>query len=60
VFPKTYRGEAIKNQVFLSGINGSKRVTRTWKMIKEVFVQDLTEPMKIFKKCRIWRIQIDV
>jgi len=32
---------------------------RTWKMIKEVSVQDLTEPMKMLKKCEIWCIQID-
>jgi hypothetical protein len=35
--------------VLLNGINGSKRVARTWKMMKEVIVQDLTEPMKILK-----------
>jgi hypothetical protein len=33
---------------------------RTWKMLKEVVVQDLKELMKMFKKCRIWCIQIDV
>jgi hypothetical protein len=26
-------GEAIKSQVFMSGINGSKRVRRTWEML---------------------------
>jgi len=39
--------------VFLSGINGSKRVTRTWEMTKEVVIKNLTEPMKMLKKCRI-------
>jgi len=29
-------------------------------MMKEVVVQDLTEPMKILKKWWIWCIQIDV
>jgi len=38
--------------VFLSSINCSKRVARTWKVMKEVFVQDLTEPMKVFKRVR--------
>jgi hypothetical protein len=45
-----------KSQVFLSGINRSKKVTRTWKIMKEV-VQDLTDPMKMLKKCGIWCIQ---
>jgi hypothetical protein len=49
-----------KCKVFLSGINDSKRVTRTWKMTKELVVQDLTEPMRILIKCGMWRIQIDV
>jgi len=45
--------------VFLSGINDSKRIARMWKITEEVDVQDLTEPMKIVKKCGIWCIQID-
>jgi hypothetical protein len=44
-----YRGEDIKSQVFLSGINGSKRVARMWKAMEEV-VQDLTEPTTVLKK----------
>jgi len=44
--------------MFLSDINGSKRVARTWKIMKEVVVQALTEVMKMLKKCRIWCIQI--
>jgi hypothetical protein len=44
----------------LSGINSSKRVARMWKTVKEVVVQDLTNPMKKLKKCGIWCIQIDV
>jgi hypothetical protein len=43
--------------VFLGGIYGSKRVTQMWKMMKEVVIQDLTEPIKMLKKCRIWCIQ---
>jgi len=35
-----------KSPVVFSGINSSKRVVRTWKM-KEVVIQDLTEPMKM-------------
>jgi hypothetical protein len=37
----------------LSGINGSERVARIWKMVKEVVIQDLTEPMEILKECGI-------
>jgi hypothetical protein len=39
--------------VFLNGINVSERVMRMWKMMKEVVIQDLIEPMKALKKCRI-------
>jgi hypothetical protein len=57
---KAYGGEAMKKfKVFLSGINDSKRIARMWKITEEVDVQDLTEPMKIVKKCGIWCIQID-
>jgi len=49
---EVYGGEAMKGQVFLSGINGSKRVMRTCKMMKEVVIQDLTGPMKINEKVR--------
>jgi hypothetical protein len=41
-----------KSQMFLSGIKVSKMVARTWKMINEVVVQNLTEPMKMIKKLR--------
>jgi hypothetical protein len=30
---------------------------RTWNMMKEAVIQDLTDPMKMLKKCRIWSIQ---
>jgi hypothetical protein len=50
---EAYRGEAMENSSVLSGINRSKCVTRTWNMMKEVVVQDLTEPMKMLKKCGI-------
>jgi hypothetical protein len=39
-----------KSQVFLTGINGSKRVAITCMMMKEVVIHDLTEPMNILKK----------
>jgi hypothetical protein len=41
----------------LTGRNGSKSVTRAWNMMKEVVVHDLTEPMKMLKKCGIRCIQ---
>jgi hypothetical protein len=31
----------------------------TWKMMKEVIVKDLTEPIIMLKNCEIWCIQID-
>jgi hypothetical protein len=34
----------------MSDINGLKRVARMLKVMKEVFVQDLAEPMKMLKK----------
>jgi hypothetical protein len=49
-----------KSKMFLSGINDSKRVARTWNLMKEVVVQDLTEPIKMLNKCRICCILIDV
>jgi hypothetical protein len=46
-------GEKIRKiQVLLRGTNGTKRVSRTWKM-KEMVVQDLTEPVNTLKKCRM-------
>jgi trimethylamine:corrinoid methyltransferase-like protein len=41
-----YGEEVMKSRVFLSGINGSES-HRTWKMMKEVVIQDLTELMKM-------------
>jgi hypothetical protein len=38
-----------KSNVFID-VNGSKKVTRTWRMMKEMVVQDLREPMKMLKK----------
>jgi hypothetical protein len=49
-----------KGDVFLSGINCSNRVARTWEMLKVVVIEDLTEPMKMMKNCGIWFIHIDV
>jgi hypothetical protein len=60
VFSEAYGGEAMKSNAFLSGINGSKRVTRTWNMMEEVVVQDLTEPVRMLKNYAMWCIQINV
>jgi hypothetical protein len=46
--------------VFLRGINGSKRVAKTWKMMKDVVGHHLTEPMKVLRKCGIRCIQVEV
>jgi hypothetical protein len=43
-------GQAMKSQMFLSGMDG------TWKMMKEVVIQDLTQLMKMLKNCGIWCI----
>jgi hypothetical protein len=43
---KAYGGEAMKKS---SGINSLKTILRTWKMMKEVVIQDFTELMKILK-----------
>jgi hypothetical protein len=40
-----------KIKEFLSGIIGSKRVERKWKMMKDVVVQDLIELMRTLKQC---------
>jgi hypothetical protein len=42
--------------MFFSFMNSSKRVMRTWKVMKEVVVQCLTEPMKMLKRFEIWGI----
>jgi hypothetical protein len=31
-----------------------------WKMMKEVAIQDLTEPIKMLENFRIWYMQIDI
>jgi hypothetical protein len=33
----------------LSGVNGSKRIERKWKMMEDEVVQELREPMKILE-----------
>jgi hypothetical protein len=53
VLSEAYEREALKSEVFLNGINCSKKVVGTWKMVKEVVVQGLTEPMKMLKECGI-------
>jgi hypothetical protein len=40
---EAYRGESMKKNVFLSDINGSKRVVRMWKMMKDVAVQNISQ-----------------
>jgi hypothetical protein len=35
---KAYRGEAMKKSSILSGMNSSKRVTGTWKLVKTMFI----------------------
>jgi hypothetical protein len=58
---EAYGGEVMKESSVLSGINGTKRVVRTWKMMmKEAVVQYLTEPIKMMKKCGVCCIQIHV
>jgi predicted secreted protein len=49
VLSETYRGEATKK---FKRFYWHKRfrLARTWKMLKEVVVQGLTEPMKMLKK----------
>jgi hypothetical protein len=47
---EAYGREGMKrSRVFLSDMDDSKRVARKWKMMKEVVVQDLTEPIKMLK-----------
>jgi len=41
-------------------MNSSERVTRMWKMVEEVVIQDLIDPMRMLKKCGICFILIDV
>jgi hypothetical protein len=52
-------GEKIlKSTVFMSDINGSKMFARTWKMMREVIVQDLTEQMIMLIRYGIWCILV--
>jgi hypothetical protein len=51
-------GEAMKSQVFLSGINDSKGHENVKDDERSGHPRSLTELMKILKKCRIWCIQI--
>jgi hypothetical protein len=59
MFCKAYGGETIEKSRVLTGTCGSKLITRTWKLMKEIAVQNLIEPMKMLN-CRNWFIQIDV
>jgi hypothetical protein len=42
-----------KLHVFDRHTHSSKRVAGTWNMMKEVVVQDHTEPMRTLRKCGI-------
>jgi hypothetical protein len=42
---EAYGGEAMKNLNVSEWLNGSKRVAREWKIMKELVIQDVTEPM---------------
>jgi hypothetical protein len=44
---KVCGGEDVNKSSVLSGINGSKRVMRMWRMMKSVVIQVLTELMKM-------------
>jgi len=57
---EAYGGEAMKRSSVLEWYKRFERVARTWKMMKEVVVQYLTEPIKMLKKCGIWCVQMDV
>jgi hypothetical protein len=46
--------------VFLISINGSKRVMRMWKIMKEVVILRSHTTDENVEKCRIWCIQIGV
>jgi hypothetical protein len=46
-------GGTVKKSGVFGDINGLKRAVRTWKMMKEVVIQDLKEPMKISKESGI-------
>jgi hypothetical protein len=43
VLSEGYGVEAMKSKMFLSDINRSRRITKTWKMMKEVVIQVVTE-----------------
>jgi hypothetical protein len=48
--PSRLVGERLcKSLAFLSCINGPKRAERTWKIMKEMIVQEFEEPMKMLK-----------
>jgi hypothetical protein len=45
-----YRRETVRKLCVLKAINGSKRVVKTWKVMKEVVIQDVTEQMRMLRK----------
>jgi hypothetical protein len=57
---EAYGGEALTKSCVLERPKRFKRVASTWKMMKEVVVRDLTEPMRTLKKCGIWCVQVHV
>jgi len=56
----TYGGEAVKKSSVYEWYKQFKRVTRMWEMMKEVLIQDLTEPVEMLKKYRIWCIHLHI
>jgi len=50
---KNTRKKLLEGRMCFSGANGSERVDETWNMMKEVVVQDHTEPMRTLRKCGI-------
>jgi hypothetical protein len=44
----------------MSAINGSKKVPRTCKVMKDVAIQDFRDEMKMLNKSGNWCIQMDV
>jgi hypothetical protein len=57
---EAYGGEDMKESSDFVEHKRFKEGVENVKMMKEVVVQYLTEPMKVLKKCSRWCIQIDV
>jgi hypothetical protein len=57
---EVYGGEAMKEWSFSEWHKLFKNGLENVENYKRAVVEDLTESMKMFKKCGIWRIQVDV